>query len=62
MVDLFQNFPFKFDQKKIILNLLHTYVVVLTLDTHNPCSRRNPSIYTALFIDKIAYKYDVWYT
>ena len=27
-------------KKKIILNLLHIYVVVLTLDTRNPCSRR----------------------
>ena len=34
-VGLFQNFSFKF-----ILNRLQTYVVVLTLDTHNPCNRR----------------------
>ena len=48
-VDLFQNFWFKFDiawfvlwslAQKEVLNLLHTYVVVLTLGTHNPCNRR----------------------
>ena len=38
-VDLFQNFPFKFE-KNSILKILHTYVVVLTLDAHNPCNRR----------------------
>ena len=26
--------------QKEVLNLLHTYVVVLTLGTHNPCNRR----------------------
>ena len=48
-VDLFQNFRFKFDiawfvlrslAHKEVLNVLHTYVVVLTLDTHNPGNRR----------------------
>ena len=48
-VDLFQNFRFKFDiawfvlqslAQKEVLNLLHTYVVVLTLGIHNPCNRR----------------------
>ena len=48
-VDLFQNFRFKYDivwfvlwslAQKEALNLLHTYVVVLTLGTHNPCNRK----------------------
>ena len=48
-VDLFQNFRFRFDiawfvlwslAQKEVINLLHTYAVVLTLGTHNPSSRR----------------------
>ena len=48
-VDFFQVFPFKFDivwfvlwslTQKAVLNILPTYVEVLTLGTHNPCSRR----------------------
>ena len=48
-VDLFQNFRFKFDiawfilrslAQKEVLNLLHTYVVVLTLGTYNPGNKR----------------------
>ena len=32
---------FHLNLKKIfILNLLHTYIVVLTLGSHNPCNRR----------------------
>ena len=47
-VDMFQNFRFKFDiswfalwslAQNEVLNLLHTYVVVLTLGTHNRCNR-----------------------
>ena len=49
LADLFQNFLFKFDiawfvlwslAQKEVLNLLHIYVVVLSLGTHNPCNRR----------------------
>ena len=48
-VDLFQNFSFKFDvawvvlwslAQKEVLNLLHTYVVIFTLRTHNSCNKR----------------------
>ena len=35
----FKNFYLNL-KKIFILNLLHTYVVVLTLGTYNPCSRK----------------------
>ena len=50
-VNLFENFRFKLDivwfawwslAQKEVLNLLHTYVVVLILGTHNPCNRNYP--------------------
>ena len=48
-IDLFENFRFKFDiawfilwslAQKEVLSVLHIYVVVLTLRTHNACNRR----------------------
>ena len=68
-VDLFQNFRFKFDiawfvlwslAQKEVLNLLHTYVVVLTLGTQSLYQKLS-SKYIALLIDNMGYSFEAWY-
>ena len=45
-------------KKKSILNLSDAYVVVLTLDTHNPCNRR----YLLHILFCLGNSCDAWYT
>ena len=46
-------------KKKSILNLLHIYVVVLTLGTRNPCNRR---YFLHIPLCNIGYISEAWYT
>ena len=68
-VDLFQNVRFKFDiawlvlwfqAQKEVLNLLHTYVVILTLGTQSLYQKLS-SKYITLLIDNMGYSFEAWY-